>query len=84
MHANEEFKCSKCEFTSKSMRYLNTHAKCKHGNDVYVCQTCGKQFKWPESLHKHVQNHKQLEYLYLRVLLNINVIFTFIILYTSV
>merc|ERR1719186_1728960 len=54
-----KFKCDECEFSAKTEKKLQKHAKVTHGGKVkpYKCSVCQKGFKGKAYMETHKKNH---------------------------
>ncbi|KAM9467403.1 uncharacterized protein Hap1MRO34_014182 [Clarias gariepinus] len=57
------FSCPQCTFTHLQERYVKSHMKKVHpvpsepGKEPYVCQVCGKGYRYPGMLKAHERSH---------------------------
>ncbi len=53
--------CATCDKSFAAKRYLEEHLASAHGvNDPFVCNLCGKEFKYQSSMKRHIDNlHSQ-------------------------
>ena len=64
VHSKIAYKCEKCDkvfpFRSLYRLHVRTHLRPK----IHKCfaGSCGKEYKWPQDLHHHVQTHLKLTY----------------------
>ncbi len=51
--------CKKCFRTFNSKYNVIRHLKQYHADKrMFKCSTCSKDYKWIDSLHKHMKTHK--------------------------
>jgi hypothetical protein len=54
------FSCHKCNRTFNSKYNVIRHLKQYHADKrMFKCNVCGRDYKWVDSLHKHMKLHKQ-------------------------
>ncbi|RNA30523.1 Msn2p [Brachionus plicatilis] len=54
------FSCHKCQRTFNSKYNVIRHLKQYHADKrMFKCSICGRDYKWVDSLHKHMKLHKQ-------------------------
>ena len=58
----EKFKCSKCDYETKTKKGLNIHTRRKHTNFETVkypkfCDLCEKELTNGEEMRKHIRSH---------------------------
>jgi hypothetical protein len=55
------FSCNRCERTFNSKYNVIRHLKQYHAEKrMFKCSVCGRDYKWVDSLHKHMKLHKQI------------------------
>ena len=53
------FSCHKCQRTFNSKYNVIRHLKQYHAEKrMFKCSICGRDYKWVDSLHKHMKLHK--------------------------
>jgi len=53
------FKCPKCERTFNSKYNVARHLRQFHADKrMFKCSICERDYKWIDSLHKHMKSHK--------------------------
>lgn len=53
------FSCHKCQRTFNSKYNVIRHLKQYHADKrMFKCNICGRDYKWVDSLHKHMKLHK--------------------------
>ncbi|CAF0723843.1 unnamed protein product [Brachionus calyciflorus] len=58
--AIKPFSCHKCQRTFNSKYNVIRHLKQYHADKrMFKCNICGRDYKWVDSLHKHMKLHKQ-------------------------
>ena len=56
------FSCHKCQRTFNSKYTVIRHLKQYHADRrMFKCSVCGRDYKWVDSLHKHMKLHKQTD-----------------------
>ena len=56
------FKCPKCERSFNSKYNVARHLRQFHAEKrMYKCLVCERDYKWVDSLHKHMKTHKKNE-----------------------
>lgn len=57
---SKPFSCHKCQRTFNSKYNVIRHLKQYHAEKrMFKCSICGRDYKWVDSLHKHMKMHKQ-------------------------
>ena len=54
---SQMIKCIKCEYTTRSTKYLNDHMTKKHGDKVFQCPQCPKKYSNKGQLTAHIKTH---------------------------
>lgn len=58
--APKPFSCHKCQRTFNSKYNVIRHLKQYHADKrMFKCDICGRDYKWVDSLHKHMKLHRQ-------------------------
>ena len=61
-NSEKPFLCQKCERTFNSKYNVIRHLKQYHADTrAFKCLICDKDYKWIDSLHKHMKMHKLQE-----------------------
>lgn len=54
----KEIGCDMCCNVFMSTGALKEHKRAFHGGQLYICDTCGRNFKWRSSLSAHSYTHQ--------------------------
>ena len=64
VHSKIAFRCNRCDITFAFKSQYKLHV-CTHlRSRIHKCfaGSCGKEYKWPQDLHHHIQAHLKLTY----------------------
>lgn len=59
---NKPFACTVCSRTFNSKYNVVRHLRQYHASGrAFKCAVCARDYKWIDSLHKHMKTHKSLD-----------------------
>ena len=64
IHSKIAFKCDRCDktFAFKSLYKIHVHTHLRSRIHKCFAGSCGREYKWPQDLHHHIQMHLKLTY----------------------
>ena len=64
MNVKIAFKCDRCDktFAFKSLYKIHVHTHLRSRIHKCFAGSCGREYKWPQDLHHHIQTHLKLTY----------------------
>ena len=64
MHSKTTYKCEKCDkdFPFRSLYRIHVHTHLRSKIHKCFAGSCGKEYKWLQDLHRHIQTHLKLTY----------------------